>query len=219
MQSGNPITIAIAEDHPLFRKALKELLTVNPGMKVVGETGNGTQVMPLLHQLCPDVLILDLNLPGVSGLELAKQIRREELKVKIIALTMHDEEEMFNNVMDAGANGYVLKESAVDVILDGINVVAAGEYYISPTLSSYLVTRHRRRKVLHEQHPDLNLLTPTERNILKLISQNRTSKEIADQLFISEKTVQNHRMNICNKLHLHGSNGLLKFAIENKSNL
>jgi DNA-binding NarL/FixJ family response regulator len=113
----------------------------------------------------------------------------------------------------------VLKESAVDVILDGINVVAAGEYYISPTLSSYLVARHQRREVLREQHPDLNLLTPTERKILKLISRNRTSKEIADHLFISEKTVQNHRMNICNKLHLHGSNGLLKFAIENKSNL
>ncbi len=219
MQAGIPITIVIAEDHPLYRKALKDLLSGNSGMTVVGETGDGTQVMSLLRQLCPGVLILDLNLPGVSGLQLAQQICDEGLQVKIIALTMHNEEAMFNDVMDAGVHGYMLKESAVDSILDGITMVAAGEYYISPTLTSYLVNRHRRREALREQHPDLDLLTPTERKILKLVSQDRTSKQIAEQLFISEKTVQNHRMNICNKLHLHGSNGLLKFAIENRSNL
>ena len=212
-------TIFIAEDHPLFHKALRDLLSGDPSLKIIGDTGDGNQVMSFLRGLHPEILILDLNLPGVTGLEIARRICDEKLSVKVIALTMNKEENVFNEVMDAGAFGYVLKESAVDVILNAISVVAAGENYISPMLAHYLIERRGKSNDLREQHPDLSLLTPMERKIVKLISHDKTSKEIADALFISEKTVQNHRMNICNKLHLHGSNGLLKFAIQHRSEL
>jgi two-component system response regulator DegU len=215
----NTTTIYIAEDHPLFRKAVRDLLSADPQLRIAGESGDGSRVMAALRELRPEVLILDLNLPGATGLDLMRDINKEGLPVRVIALTMRDEENVFNEVMDAGAFGYVLKESSVDVILEAIRSVVGGEHYISPTLSHYLIERRRKSNNLKEQNPDLDLLTSTERKILHLIAREKTSQKIADELFISEKTVENHRMNICNKLHLHGSNSLLKFAIQNKSSL
>jgi DNA-binding NarL/FixJ family response regulator len=212
-------TIFIAEDHPLFRKAVRDLLSADPQLQIVGETGDGSRVMEALRALRPEVLILDLNLPGATGLDLMRCISGEGLSVRVIVLTMRDEENVFNEVMDAGAFGYVLKESSVDVILQAIRTVVGGDHYISPTLGHYLIERRRKSKILKEQNPDLGLLTATERKILHLIGREKTSRQIADELFVSEKTVENHRMNICNKLHIHGSNSLLKFAIQNKDSL
>lgn len=214
---GKPTTILIAEDHPLFRKAVRDLLAADPQLLVVGETGDGNRVMDMLRELRPEVLILDLNLPGVTGLDLVRKIGDEALPVRVIVLTMRDEENVFNEVMHAGALGYVLKESSVDVILQAIRAVVDGDHYLSPTLGHYLIERRRKANALKQEHPGISLLTVTERRILLLVAREKTSRQIADELFISEKTVENHRMNICNKLHLHGSNSLLKFAIQNKS--
>ena len=219
MEQRKPVTILIADDHPVFRKGLRDIISEENRFAVVGDTGDGGNVLELLRELKPDVLLLDLNMPGTNGLDVAASIQHENIPIRVVVLTMHKEEAVFNKVMDLGARGYVIKESAVQDILESINAVVNDEYYISPSLSQYLLKRRTKAETLFHEHPGLGDLSDSERKILKLISENRSSKDIADQLFISIRTVENHRMNICNKLRLHGSNGLLKFAIENKSSL
>ncbi len=211
-----PITVVIADDHPVFRKGLRDIIGEDKECMVVGETGDGAYVLELIHAAKPDVLLLDLNMPGTGGLDIAMSIQKDQVPVNVVILTMHKERSMFNKAMDLGVRGYVLKESAVNDILDSIKMVADDGYYISPTISQYLVDRQAQADSLLQTHPGLNDLSPAEHRVLKLISENRTSREIADMLFVSLRTIENHRMNICNKLNLHGGNALLKFAIENK---
>ncbi|MBI5022444.1 MAG: response regulator transcription factor [Ignavibacteriales bacterium] len=213
------VPIVIADDHPVFRKGLCDIVAAEKSLIVVGETGDGNQVLKLVHELKPLVLLLDLNMPGSNGLDIAASLQDENFPVRIIVLTMHKEEGIFNKAMDHGVRGYVLKESAVNDILQSIKSVINDEYYISPAISKYLLNRRGKTESILLENPGLAQLTPNERKILKLISENKSSKEIADQMFISIRTVENHRMNICNKLAIHGSNALLKFAIENKSYL
>jgi DNA-binding NarL/FixJ family response regulator len=132
---------------------------------------------------------------------------------------MHKDEDIFNAAMDAGVKGFVLKDSAVVDIRGSIHAVCAGQNYISPQLSTYLLQHARRAAALAQQKPALKQLTPTERRILKLIAEDKTSREIAGELFVSLRTVENHRANICAKLELHGAHALLKFALEHKSEL
>ena len=214
-----PITIIIADDHPVFRKGLREIISEQKRFQVAAETGDGTIVVELVQRLTPEVLLLDLNMPGASGLDVAASIQEREMQVHVIALTMHKEETIFNKAMDLGVRGYILKESAVSDILGGIDAVAGGGYYISPAISQYLMNRRARATSLLQEHPGLQDLSAAERRILTLISRTKSSKEISELLFISVRTVENHRMNISNKLNLRGSNSLLKFAIENKSYL
>ena len=219
MKTHEQMTILVADDHPIFRKGLRDIIMEEKDFKVVGEVGEGDRVMKMVNDLKPDVLLLDINMPGANGLDIAGQLRCEGSLVKIIVLTMHKEESIFNKAMDLGVLGYVLKESAVQDILNSIKAVTNDQYYISPGISQYLLKRNAKTQSFFQDHPSLDNLSSTERKILKLISENKTSKEIADRLFISIRTVENHRMNICNKLGIHGANALLKFAIENKSSL
>jgi DNA-binding NarL/FixJ family response regulator len=158
-------------------------------------------------------------MPKLTGFELARKVQQERIKVDIVFLTMYKDRQMFNEALDLGARGYVLKNSALTDIIDCLKAVRAGEHYISPPLASLLIERGRRVDSLMVSKPALSDLTPTELRILKLISESLTSKEIAGQLCISNKTVENHRANICVKLDLHGNNALLKFAIEHRSEL
>ncbi len=213
------IRILIADDHPVFRKGLVDIISTDNRFLVVGETGDGAQVIKLVNEVTPTVLLLDLNMPGSNGLDIAESMRDLNIDTKIIVLTMHKEEAVFNRAMDLGVRGYVLKESAVNDILESIKAVVNDKYYISPMISKFLINRKNKSEAVLLENPGLKELTLSESKILKLISENKTSKEIADIMFISIRTVENHRMNICNKLRLHGSNALLKFAIENKSYL
>jgi len=219
MDSEEAVRILIADDHPVFRKGLCDIVSGEKRFVVVGETGDGSQVIKLVRELKPDILLLDLNMPGSNGLDIAALLYDKKYPVKIIVLTMHKEEGIFNKAMDIGVRGYVLKESAVNDILESIRSVVEDQYYITPAISKYLMNRRNKKESISMDNPGLNDLTPNEKKILKLISENKSSKDIADILFISIRTVENHRMNICNKLGLHGSNALLKFAIENKSYL
>jgi DNA-binding NarL/FixJ family response regulator len=158
-------------------------------------------------------------MPGRNGFEVAKEAGKMSLPVSIIFLTMYKEEDMFSAAMDLGVRGYVLKENAGSDIMDAVRVVAGGSYYISPLISDFLVRRGEQSRLVRKQHPLLESLTPAERRILKLISENRTSKQIADLLNVSPKTVENHRMNIVKKLNLQGAHSLLRFALEHKSSL
>jgi two-component system, NarL family, response regulator DegU len=213
------IRVVIADDHPIFRKGLLQVIQMEPDVEVVGEAGDGKQALEQIEGLKPEVAVLDIDMPGKSGFKLAEEIGERKLAVKIIFLTMYKEENAFNRALDLGVKGYLLKDSAVTDIVAGIRAVARGEHFISPAISSYLINRSGRATRLEEQKPGLKDLTPMERRILKSIVENKTSKQIAEELFISARTVDNHRTNIATKLDLHGSHALLKFAFDHKSEL
>ena len=211
--------VLIVDDHPLFRGGLRQVIEADPRFELVGEAGDGEVALKLIQEKKPDVAVLDVNLPGLTGLEVAQKLQGKKLRTRVIILTMHKEEAMINRALDFGVNGFVLKENAVENILDAIEAVAAGEHYLSPSVSGILVRRRNRAETLAAQKPGLDDLTKAERRILKLIAEKKTSKEIAAELFISPRTVEAHRANICTKLELTGSHSLLQFALENRSSL
>ena len=184
-----------------------------------GEASTGEDGLRLLAEQPFDLVLLDIDMPKKNGFVLAQEIGESKLPVKIVFLTMYKEENAFNRALDLGVKGYLLKDSAVTDIVAGIRAVANGQHFISPAISSYLINRHTRAGKLEDEKPGLKDLTPTEQRILKLIADNKTSKEIAAELFISARTVDNHRTNIATKLELHGSHALLKFAFDHKSEL
>jgi DNA-binding NarL/FixJ family response regulator len=213
------IKVVIADDHPIFRRGLRQAIESDRSLLIVGEAGNGLEALQCIEATKPDVAVLDIEMPVLSGLEVASKVQKQRLPVEVVFLTMYKDEDMFNEALDIGVKGYVLKENTVEDIVNCIKEVAKGKYFLSPTISSYLVTRNERVKNLIKKKPELDDLTPTERKILKMIAENKTSKEIASFMNISHRTVENHRLNICNKLDIHGSHALLKFALEHKSEL
>lgn len=213
------IRILIADDHPVFRRGLKQVIESEANLKVVAEADEGSAALELLRREKPEIAILDVHMPGVGGFELMREIKKSKVGVQVIFLTMYNDESTFNAAMDLGAKGYVLKESAINDIIASIRSVAAGRPYISPALSGYLLDRSARAAQIAREQPGLSDLTPTEKRILKLIAEYKTSKEISKELHIHYRTVDNHRTNICQKLGIHGSHALLKFALENKTAL
>lgn len=213
------IRVLVADDHPIVRKGLAQMLEADPSIAVVAEAEDGEKALRLLEECCPDIILLDINLPRMDGFDVAAEVVRKKLPVKIIFLTIHEEEELFNEAMDLGAQGYLLKESAVADIIAAVRKVAAGQSYISSTMMSYLVDRRRRAERLAESTLGLANLTAAEQRILRMIAEHRTSKEIAEELCINYRTVENHRTNICRKLDIHGNNALLRFALRHKSEL
>lgn len=213
------IRLIIADDHPVFRQGLREVMETEPGLKLLGEASDGHVALAMIQELKPDIAVLDMNMPEMKGLDVAREVQRQLLPVGIIFLTMYDDERIFNEALNLGAKGYLLKDSAISDIVTSIRTVAAGQHYISPSISNFLVKRAARGASLEQETPSLKDLTPTELRILKLIARNSSTREIAEQLFISHRTVENHRHNICQKLGLHGSNALVRFAIEHRSEL
>jgi len=216
---NNDIHIVIADDHPIVRGGLRQYIEAEPRFKVVAEASDGEEAIERIQELQPALAILDIDMPKLDGFGVAREIKKRNLPVEIIFLTIHSAEDVFNKAMDLGAKGYLLKESAVGEIVDSIKSVAAGKHYLSPSISSYLIRRSSRADDLSRKTPGLDNLTQTERRILRLIAANKSSKEIADELFINYRTVENHRTNICQKLDIHGHHALLKFALEHKSQL
>jgi len=216
---GDKLKVLIADDHPIFRRGLREVIEADAGLLVVGEAGDGAAALQQIEQLRPDVAVLDIDMPQLSGFELVKEIGRKNLPVKIVFLTMHRDADMLNEALALGVRGYVLKDSAATEVGDSIRAIASGQHYISPALSTYLVRRNERTAAFAQETPGLGNLTPAELRVLKLIAANKTSREIAAELFLSYRTVENHRANICQKLGLRGSHALVKFALEHKSQL
>ncbi len=213
------ITVLIADDHPIFRRGLAEVLHEDTDFDLVGEAGEGMTALRQIRELKPNVAVVDLDMPELNGLELARRIFETESPTAIAVLTMHKEERIFDEAINMGVKGYVLKENAAVDILNCIRAVAAGEAFISPSLSTFLLSRRTRTKAFFAEKPALNSLTAAESRVLKLIAEDFTSKEIGERLGISVHTVENHRANICNKLEIHGSHSLLKFAYDNKDRL
>jgi DNA-binding NarL/FixJ family response regulator len=213
------IRVLIADDHPVVRQGLRQTIETDRGLKIVAEAGDGGVALEQIKTLLPDVAVLDIDMPVKDGFAVATAIREEKLPVAIIFLTIHREEELFLAAMDMGVKGYVLKDSATTDIIVGIKTVAGGQSYISPSLSAYLINRRARSIALIKENPGIQDLTSMERRVLKLIAEDKTSKEIAKELFISHRTVETHRTNISRKLELHGSLALIKFAVAHKSQL
>jgi DNA-binding NarL/FixJ family response regulator len=211
------IRIVIADDHPIFRKGLRHAIETYRELEIVGEAQDGMQALELIEELKPAVIVLDIEMPRKTGLEVARDIQKRNLPVEIIFLTMYKDEDMFNEAMSLGVKGYVLKECAVSDLAMSVKTVIAGHHFISPAVSELLVNRNDRARVLVRRRPQMEDLTVTEKKVLRLIAENKTSKEIAISLHVSYRTIENHRSNICNKLDIHGSHSLLKFAIEHKS--
>jgi DNA-binding NarL/FixJ family response regulator len=213
------IKIVIADDHPLVRDGLRRAIEATANFKVVAEAGDGQTALDRILALQPDVAVLDIDMPAMSGFDVARALREQGVTTAIIFLTIHREEDFFNEALDLGAQGYVLKDSAASDIVTGIKAVAAGEHFTSPAMTSYLVNRSRRAADFRRGKPTLNDLTPTERQVLRLIADYKTSKEIADELGVSHRTIETHRANISAKLELRGSHSLMKFALSHKSEL
>ncbi|MEK7724152.1 MAG: response regulator transcription factor [Acidobacteriota bacterium] len=213
------VTIIIADDHPIVRKGLRETIEEESKFVVLAEVGNGQEAIGAIEELSPTVTILDVDMPIMNGFDVAREIKSKKLKTEIIFMTMHRDEDLFNEAIDLGAKGFVLKDSALNDIIECIKAVASKNHYTSHSLTSFLINRSRRAINLTDKQPTINDLTPTERRVLKLIAENLTSKEIGEQLFISPRTVEKHRENICQKLNLQGSHSLLKYAVQHKSQL
>jgi DNA-binding NarL/FixJ family response regulator len=211
------INIILADDHPFIRQGLRATIEREPRLKVLAEAGDGRTALALIQSLRPQVAILDIDMPEMDGFSVAQQVRQQKLPVEIIFLSIHREEEFLNRALELDAKGYVTKDSAVTDIVTGIRAVADGQHYVSPALASILVAQ--RRQTAAPRREGLASLSPTERQVLKLIAEYKTSKEIAEMLGISPLTVKTHRQNICLKLDVQGNHGLMKFALEHQAEL
>lgn len=216
---ADKIKVMIVDDHPVFRRGLKEVVQADSRFEVVGECSDGATALTEIARIKPHVVIMDVTLPKRSGLEVVRTMRSSHSSVGFLMLTMHAEEGTFNAAMDAGAQGYLLKDDAADLVLLGLQVVASGGLCISPTISGWLGRRRQRASALKEEKKGLTSLTATERRVVLLVAENKTNKEIAAELLISPRTVETHRSNICQKLELEGAHKLLQFAIEHRSAL
>jgi DNA-binding NarL/FixJ family response regulator len=213
------VTVLIVDDHPLIRRGLRDVIHEHPRYKIIGEAADGREALRLLPSLKPHILIVDIDMPHVNGLEMIRAVRQLPFAVKVIVLTMYKEEDMFNAAMDLGVKAYVLKENAATDIINALDKIDRGEAFLSTMMFEAGQRRAERVRGLLLSKPQIESLTQAERRILKLVGEDFTSKEIAGRLNLSVRTVDNHRQHICTKLKLHGTHSLLKFAFDNSAYL
>ncbi|HMS65143.1 MAG TPA: response regulator transcription factor [Ignavibacteria bacterium] len=216
MTKEKTIKIIIADDHPIFRNGLKQIIEEDESIEITGIAENGEKALEIITELKPEIALLDIDMPKMTGLQVLKEMKKLKSQTKVIFLTVFSSEDIFDEAMELGVSGFVLKDCAVNDIVECIYKVSEDNYYISPSISNLLITRRDKIKKLEKENPNLTDLTKSELKILKSISEGKTSKEIGEEMFISYKTVENHRSNMISKLGLKGSFSLIKFALENK---
>jgi DNA-binding NarL/FixJ family response regulator len=204
----------IADDHAVFRSGLKALLEKENDFEVVGEAGTGKETVRLINQKDVDVLLLDINMPGMTGPMVAEEVFKEKPDVAIVVLTMYDDEYYLQELFKIGAKGFVLKKSTGTDLIQAIRAVNLGNQYIDPSLISYVISPYIGR-TKKKGDGRKNLLTPREQEICRLLAYGHTNSEIAEKLFISERTVETHRSKIFSKLDLKNRAELVRFAIDN----
>lgn len=208
-------TTIIADDHPIFRNGVRDVLREIDFVDLVGEAKDGAEAYGLIVSLRPEIAILDLEMPLLSGLDVCRKVSAEKHQTKFVLLTMHKEKHFFKAAIDAGAHGYLLKDNAIDDLVKCLESVCNGKFYTSTSMEHFM-TAHTETTENQAVHRANSVLSPTEKVILKLVSEAKTSAEIAALLFISVNTVDNHRHNIARKLELEGKNSLIKFAMQHK---
>jgi DNA-binding NarL/FixJ family response regulator len=211
--SPKPKRIVIVDDHPLFRKGLQELLHSDGGFGVCGEAGNASEAMDVIRRMCPDLVVVDLSLPGANGIELIKNIRAEFPKLPILVLSMHDESLYALRAMRAGADGYVMKHEAMANVVDAIHEVFNGRPYLSPAMAAQVITKFAHRRAEGEVDA-VERLSDRELEILELIGKGNEVRQIAKLLHLSPKTVETHRAHIKDKLDLKNSREVARFALQ-----
>ncbi len=205
----NETNIVIADDHPIMRRGLRQVIESDASLKVNAEAADGIETLAKIRSFLPHVAVIDIDMPNTDGFGVARVLREDKINVEVIFLTVHREESFMKKALGLGAKGFVLKDSAVTDIVTAIKAVRRGQSFVSPAMMSYLI-----KPPAQKGKEGLESLTASERTVLKLIAQYKTTKEIAEILFVSARTIESHRLNICQKLHLQGSHSLIKFALE-----
>jgi len=209
-----PLRILLADDHAILRDGIRALLTDEPDLQVVGEAENGRQALDKARALRPDVVILDIGMPLLNGLEATTQIRRDVPEARVLILTMHQNEEYLAQVLAAGASGYVLKDVAGRELVSAIRQVAQGEPFFSPSMAKTLTAFYLRSLEAEKTHDPYDDLTVREREVLQLVAEGFTNRQIAEMLSLSIKTVKTHRLHLMQKLDLHDRTELVKYAFQ-----
>ena len=207
------IQVLLAEDHTIVRQGLRSILDGREGIQVVGEAKDGREAVEKAQQLQPDIVLMDLSMPLLSGLEATRQIKSQCPQIEVLVLTMHADEEYVFQILQAGASGYLLKQSAVGELVTAIQVVHEGNSYLSPAISRKIVDGYVRQAREQGKVDPYEQLTDREREVLHLIAEGYSTQEIADLLFISPKTVRGHRSSLTEKLDLHSNAELTRYAI------
>ena len=209
------VRIVLADDHPVVRKGLKLSIEEDVKLKVVAEAGDGEAALTLIKQLKPHLALVDIDMPKLGGIGVAKEVGRLGLATKIIFLSFHRDEDFFRTAIEMGGKGYLLKDSATEEIVTAIHTVIAGQIYMSSGIALQLLQGGRAANKT-QNNSLVGDLTPSEQRILSLIADGLSSKEIGAELSIHYRTVENHRTNICRKLGIEGANALLRFAVQHK---
>jgi DNA-binding NarL/FixJ family response regulator len=215
---ADEVRILLADDHPVVRKGLKLCIEEGEGFKVVAEAGDGEAALALIQKLRPHLAILDIDMPKSTGLQVSADIKRLKLNTKVIFLSFHKDEQMVRAALDAGGNGYLLKDSAMQEIVAAVQTVMNGQVYVSSAIALQLLQGGDGSK-RDDENSLTRSLTPSERRILLLIADGLSSKEIGATLSVHYRTIENHRTNICRKLGIEGANALLRFAVQHKGDL
>jgi two-component system, NarL family, response regulator NreC len=207
------VRVLLADDHTILRAGLKMMLNAQPDIEVVGEASDGRQVVVEAQRLLPDVILMDITMPEVNGIEATRQVKRRLPETRVLVLTMHENEEYLFQMLRAGAAGYMLKEAADTELISAIRVVSSGRFYLSPSAQTMMVSDYLQRVHTGEERDSYGALTEREREILKLVAEGYTNAQIGERLFISPKTVDTHRTHIMDKLNLHSRAELVKYAM------
>jgi two-component system, NarL family, response regulator NreC len=208
------IRLLLVDDHEIVRAGLRMLFLAEPDMTIVGEAGSGQEALRLVGELKPDVVLMDVAMPGMTGIEATRQIKEAYPDTAVLALTMYEDEQYFFEMIHAGASGYIPKRAAPDDLVSAIRVVSTGNVFLYASLAQYLVNEVLNQPGNSVADSNTEELTTREREVLIYIAEGNTNREIAEKLVISPKTVDRHRENIMRKLNMHNRVELVKYAIE-----
>jgi two-component system, NarL family, response regulator NreC len=219
------IRVMLVDDHEIVRTGLRSYLERQESIDVIAEASTGEEAISIMREARPDVIVMDLTMPGMGGIEAARRMAAQDPHVRVLVLTVHTDQQYFFEVMAAGAAGYVTKQSAAEDLIDAIRAVASGYVYLQPVLARWLLEDYRRLWGLYESHEQqvhvrqqyaahLDVLSKRERQILTMVAESQSNQEIGEALGISPKTVARHRERIMNKLNFHSTMELVKFAVK-----
>jgi len=207
------IRVLVVDDHAMFREGIRSLLQGQEDVETVGEATDGREAVEMVHQLTPEVVLMDIAMPGMGGLEATRRIHREYPNVKVLVLTQYEDSEYILSMIKAGAKGYIAKTATASELVSAIRTVHKGESFLYPSAATAVVEEYLMRATGEKN--EYEHLTDREREILQLVAEGRTNREIADRLFISVKTILRHRTNVMEKLGFHNRTELIKYAISN----